>query len=76
MNLSLHNFLFNVFPYLCGGVFLMGSLARFDRAAIERMVPMKRAGTAAEVAALVAFLASDEAGYISGQVVSINGAMI
>jgi nitrate reductase gamma subunit len=31
MNLSLHNFLFNVFPYLCGGVFLMGSLARFDR---------------------------------------------
>ena len=37
---------------------------------------MKRAGSAAEVAALVAFLASDEAGYISGQVVSINGAMI
>ena len=31
MNISLHNFLFNVFPYLCGGVFLMGSLARFDR---------------------------------------------
>jgi len=39
-------------------------------------VPMKRAGTAGEVAALVAFLASDEAAYISGQVVSINGAMI
>ncbi len=50
--------------------------ATFDRAAIEKMVPMKRPGTAAEVAALVAFLASDEAGYISGQVVSINGAMI
>ena len=43
---------------------------------IARMVPMKRAGTAAEVAALVAFLVSDDAGYISGQVVSINGAMI
>jgi len=27
----LHNFLFNVYPYLCGAVFLMGSLARFDR---------------------------------------------
>jgi 3-oxoacyl-[acyl-carrier protein] reductase len=48
----------------------------FDRATLERLVPMKRAGTAAEVAALVAFLASDEAAYISGQVVSINGAMI
>ena len=47
----------------------------FDPATIERMVPMKRPGTAAEVAALVAFLASPEAGYISGQVVSINGAM-
>jgi nitrate reductase gamma subunit len=27
----LHNFLFNVYPYLCLAVFLMGSLARFDR---------------------------------------------
>ena len=48
----------------------------FDKAMIERLVPMKRAGTAAEVAALVGFLASDSAGYISGQVISINGAMI
>jgi 3-oxoacyl-[acyl-carrier protein] reductase len=50
--------------------------AVFDRATIERLVPMKRAGTASEVAALVAFLASDDAAYISGQIVSINGAMI
>ncbi|MDP3606870.1 MAG: respiratory nitrate reductase subunit gamma, partial [Polaromonas sp.] len=28
---SLHNFLFEVFPYICLSVFLMGSLARFDR---------------------------------------------
>jgi 3-oxoacyl-[acyl-carrier protein] reductase len=48
----------------------------FDRATIEKLVPMKRAGTASEVAALVAFLASDDAAYISGQIVSINGAMI
>jgi 3-oxoacyl-[acyl-carrier protein] reductase len=47
----------------------------FDQAAIERMVPMKRAGQPQEVAALVAFLASDDAAYISGQVVSINGGM-
>jgi 3-oxoacyl-[acyl-carrier protein] reductase len=48
----------------------------FDPAMIDRIVPMKRAGRADEVAALVAFLVSDEAGYISGQVVSINGGMI
>ena len=51
------------------------SEAVFDQAAIDRMVPMKRAGRADEVAALVAFLASDDAAYISGQVISINGAM-
>ncbi|MGB7989569.1 MAG: respiratory nitrate reductase subunit gamma [Candidatus Methylophosphatis roskildensis] len=28
---TLHNFLFNVYPYICLAVFLMGSLARFDR---------------------------------------------
>ena len=44
--------------------------------AIERLVPMKRAGTPDEVAALVAFLASDAASYISGQIISINGGMI
>jgi 3-oxoacyl-[acyl-carrier protein] reductase len=48
----------------------------FDKVTIERLVPMKRAGTVAEVAALVGFLASEQAGYISGQVISINGAMI
>ena len=48
----------------------------FPQEAIERLVPMKRAGTPDEVADLVGFLASERAGYISGQVVSINGAMI
>ena len=48
----------------------------FSREAIERLVPMKRAGTPEEVAALVGFLASDAAAYISGQIISINGAMI
>ena len=58
------------------GMAAAGASGGFDPATIERMVPMKRAGTAAEVAALVAFLASPEAAYISGQVISINGAMI
>ena len=49
---------------------------QFDAESLKRMVPMQRAGRASEVADLVAFLASDRAGYISGQVISINGAMI
>lgn len=48
----------------------------FSRAAIEQLVPMKRAGTPEEVADLVNFLASDCAAYISGQIISINGGMI
>ena len=49
---------------------------QFDGDMIKKMVPMQRAGRASEVADLVAFLASDRAGYISGQEISINGAMI
>ena len=50
--------------------------AVFDAALIQQMVPVKRAGRPEEVAALAGFLASDEAGYITGQVISINGGMI
>ena len=49
--------------------------ALFDRDKLAQLVPMKRAGTPAEVADLVAFLASDKAGYISGQIISVNGGM-
>ena len=48
----------------------------FTTEVIERLVPMKRAGAPEEVAAVVGFLASDQAAYISGQVISVNGGMI
>jgi 3-oxoacyl-[acyl-carrier protein] reductase len=48
----------------------------FDKDAIKRLVPVGRAGKPEEVAELVSFIASDKAAYISGQIISINGAMI
>lgn len=48
----------------------------FDKETITRMVPMRRAGKPQEVADLVGFLASDQAAYITGQVISVNGGMI
>ncbi len=48
----------------------------FPQEAIKQMVPAGRAGRTGEVAALVGFLCSDEAGYINGQVIGINGGMV
>ena len=42
---------------------------------ITAIIPMKRMGTVQEVADLVAFLASDKARYITGQVFSIDGGL-
>jgi 3-oxoacyl-[acyl-carrier protein] reductase len=40
------------------------------------MIPLGRVGSAEEVANCVAFLASDEAAYITGHVLNVNGGML
>lgn len=47
----------------------------FSKDQIKTIVPAARSGRPEEVAALVAFLCSDEAAYINGQVIGINGGM-
>ncbi|MBV8877432.1 MAG: 3-oxoacyl-ACP reductase FabG [Gammaproteobacteria bacterium] len=51
------------------------SATLFDAAAIERLVPLNRAGLPEEVAAVVAFLVSDEASYVTAQIISVSGGM-
>jgi 3-oxoacyl-[acyl-carrier protein] reductase len=46
------------------------------RATYLAAVPMKRAGTPRDVASVVAFLASDAAGYITGQVIGVDGGLL
>jgi 2-hydroxycyclohexanecarboxyl-CoA dehydrogenase len=47
--------------------------APIDADAFATTTPMKRAGTPADMAGAVAYLASEEAGYITGQTISVNG---
>lgn len=47
----------------------------FGKEKIRQLVPMQRAGSPDEVAAVIKFLSTDEASYISGQVIGVNGAM-
>jgi 3-oxoacyl-[acyl-carrier protein] reductase len=48
---------------------------RFDASAIERLVPMNRVGQPEEVAGVVSFLTSEDAAYVTAQVISVSGGM-
>jgi 3-oxoacyl-[acyl-carrier protein] reductase len=45
-------------------------------AEILKIIPMQRVGTPQEVAAVVSFLCSDDASYVTRQVISVNGGML
>jgi 3-oxoacyl-[acyl-carrier protein] reductase len=57
------------------GIIAAGMAESIGDNIVKAVVPMKRAGTADEVAAAVGFLASDDAGYITGQIIGVNGGM-
>ncbi len=50
--------------------------AHLPKEEIAAMIPLRRTGTCEEVAATVAFLCSDDASYITRQVISVNGGML
>jgi 3-oxoacyl-[acyl-carrier protein] reductase len=46
------------------------------KAEFNKQIPLGRMGTATDIASAVAFLACEEAGYITGQVLSVNGGLL
>ncbi len=55
---------------------MTGSLTEEQRAALAKQIPLERLGTPEDVAGAVLFLASDEAAYITGQVLAVDGGMV
>ena len=54
---------------------MTSTMADASRDQVMKAIPLGRTGTSAEVAAACVYLASDEAGYVTGQVLRVNGGM-
>jgi 2-hydroxycyclohexanecarboxyl-CoA dehydrogenase len=54
---------------------LLGSMDERLRAGLERAIPMRRIAQPTDIAPAVVFLASDAAGYITGQTLSVSGGL-
>ena len=55
---------------------MMAAFTAEDKAALAEETPVRRLGTAEEVAKLLVFLAGEDAGYITGQVFGVNGGLV
>ena len=55
---------------------MMAAFTAEDKAALAEETPVGRLGSAAEVAALLVYLAGENAGYITGQVFGVNGGLV
>jgi len=58
------------------GTDMTAELTEKQQESVLSIIPMKRMGTAKEIADMTAFLASEEAGYITGQVFTVDGGMV
>ena len=60
----------------CVNTNMMSSFSQEDKKALCQEIPQERIGEPYEIASAVAFLASDDASYITGQVLGVNGGMV
>lgn len=60
----------------CVNTKMMGSFSEDDKKALCEEIPQERIGEPCEIASAVSFLASEDASYITGQVLGVNGGMV
>ena len=55
---------------------MMSNFSEADKEALREEIPLSRLGSVEDVANTVAFLCSEKASYITGQVISVNGGIV